>query len=284
MILMDIINKVEKTLIKASTRYSKDRAKALIKAYHNETNEDAKWALELMVKNMEIARKDKVPLCDDTGVPHILIEIGDNVKSIPNKLFEDIKEGVAIGLKNLPGRPMAVKGNNIERIEQSKGLYSNSESLKAAPFLIDTYNGDKIKIHILLLGGGPEIRAKTNKVFHKRDYNNILRVAFNHLKDNLNLLGCTPSIPSIGIGRTHFEATALMLKGMAYGNLDNQSDLEKNFTKRLNQLQIGTMGFGGDTTALGSFINIGPQRASGVRLLAIRPCCFVEPRVASFEF
>ncbi|MDR2830644.1 MAG: fumarate hydratase [Methanobrevibacter sp.] len=281
---MDLADKVEKTLIRAGTRYSKDRAKALKNAYLNETSESAKWALNLMIKNMEIAEKDKVPLCDDTGIPHVLIEVGNDVKNIPNRLFEDIKEGISLGLKNLPGRPMAVKGNDIERIEQSKGLCPNSENLKPASFLIDTYNGDKIKVHILLLGGGSEIRAKTRKVFHKRDYNNIFNLAFNHLKDNLKLLGCTPAIPSIGIGRTHFEATSLMLKGMAYGSLDKQSDLEKNFSERLNQLQIGAMGLGGNATVLGSFINIGEQRASGVRILAIRPSCFVEPRTAFFEF
>ncbi|MDR2544214.1 MAG: fumarate hydratase [Methanobrevibacter sp.] len=281
---MDIVNEVEKTLIEASTTYSKDRVEALKKAYQRETNENAKWALDLMIKNMETGEKDKVPLCDDTGIPHTLIEVGEDVENIPSRLFENIKEGIAIGLQKLPGRPMAVLGNDIEKIEQSKGLYPNSESLKPAPFLVDNYAGDKIKVHILLLGGGPEIRSKTTKVFHKRDYNNIFNVAFNHLKGNLSLLGCTPAIPSIGVGRTHFEATTLMLKGIAYGNLDNQSDLEKSFTGRLNQLQIGPLGLGGNTTVLGSFINIGPQRASGVRLLSVRPCCFVEPRVASFEF
>jgi len=281
---MDIVNEVEKALIEASTTYSKDRVEALKKAYQRETNENAKWALDLMIKNMETGEKDKVPLCDDTGIPHTLIEVGEDVENIPSRFFENIKEGIAIGLQKLPGRPMAVLGNDIEEIEQSKGLYPNSESLKPAPFLVDNCAGDKIKIHILLLGGGSEIRAKTTKVFHKRDYNNIFNVAFNHLKDNLSLLGCTPAIPSIGVGRTHFEATTLMLKGIAYGNLDNQSDLEKSFTGRLNQLQIGPLGLGGNTTVLGSFINIGPQRASGVRLLSVRPCCFVEPRVASFEF
>ncbi|MDR2623423.1 MAG: fumarate hydratase [Methanobrevibacter sp.] len=280
---MNIVDEVGKTLIKASTSYSKDRVKALKNAYLNETNENAKWALELMIKNMGIGEKDKVPLCDDTGIPHVLIEVGEDVKEIPNRLFKDIKEGIGIGLKNLPGRPMAVKGDDIERIEQSKGLYPNSEKLEPTPFLMDTYNGDKIKIHILLLGGGPEIRAKTSEVFHKRDHNNVLNSAFNHLKNSLKLLGCTPAIASIGVGRTHFEATTLMLKGMVYGNLDKQSELEKKFSERLNQLQIGAMGLGGNTTVLGSFINVGPQRASGVRILAIRPCCFVEPRIAFFE-
>jgi fumarate hydratase subunit alpha len=280
---MNIIDKVKKTLIKASTSYSEDRVKAIKEAYLNETNENAKWVLDLIIKNMEIAKKNKVPLCDDTGIPHVLIEIGDKTEFIPNNLFKDIKKGIAIGLKTLPGRPMAVKGNDIEKIEQSKGLYSQSEKVESTPFLLDTYKGDEIKIHILLLGGGPEIRSKTIEVFHQRNHDNIFNMAFNHLKDNLPILGCTPTIPVIGVGRTHFEATSLMLKGMIYGNIDKQSKLEKKFTYKINKLQIGPMGLGGDTTALGSFINVGSQRASGVRIVSIHPSCFVEPRVASFQ-
>jgi fumarate hydratase subunit alpha len=136
----------------------------------------------------------------------------------------------------------------------------------------------------LLLGGGSEIRAKTYRVFHKRNYKEIFNVAINHLKENLPKLGCTPTIPAMGIGRTHFEANSLMLESMAHGDLSKESDLEKKFTKKVNELNIGPLGLGGKTTAIGSFIKIGPQRASGVRILAIRPCCFIEPRVASFEF
>ena len=97
------------------------------------------------------------------------------------------------------------------------------------------------------------------------------------------MLGCTPSIPSIGIGRTHFEATSLLLKSLAYGNLDNQSETEMQITQRLNETGIGPMGFGGKTTVLGTYLNIGNQRASGVRIVSIRPSCFVEPRVATLK-
>ena len=101
--------------------------------------------------------------------------------------------------------------------------------------------------------------------------------------DSLKMLGCTPSIPSIGIGRTHFEATSLLLKSIAYGDLDNQSDIENYVASSLNDTGIGPMGLGGKTTVLGSYVNIGPQRASGVRIVSVRPSCFVEPRVASLK-
>ena len=79
------------------------------------------------------------------------------------------------------------------------------------------------------------------------------------------------------------EATSLMLRAMVHGSLDKQSDIEKYVTSELNKTNIGPLGLGGKTTVLGSFVNIGPQRASGVRIVAVRPSCFVEPRVASFK-
>jgi fumarate hydratase subunit alpha len=283
---MNLSSKIEKLLINVSTSYPQDRIDAFKRALDKETNENAIWALELMIKNAEIANKNNLHLCDDTGIPHVFIELAKD-QNISFEFFEDIKKGIANGFKNLPGRPMAVKGNDLERIEQSKGLYNNCEMITPPSFLIDIDSKDEsndcIKIHLLLLGGGPEIRAKTYRVFHKRDYEEVLNVAINRFKENLSLLGCTPSIPAVGIGRTHFEANSLLIKSMIYGNLNNQSDFENYITDELNKTNIGPMGLGGKTTTIGSFVKIGPQRASGVRILATRPCCFVEPRIGTIE-
>ena len=135
-----------------------------------------------------------------------------------------------------------------------------------------------IRLNVLMQGGGPEIRSKTYRVFHKHNNNVVIDETILWLKDSLKLLGCTPATPAIGIGRTHYEASHLMLKAMVYGNLNNQSETEQYITKQLNQSQIGPMGLKGATTVLGTFLNIGPQRASGVRIVSARPCCFVEPR------
>ena len=77
------------------------------------------------------------------------------------------------------------------------------------------------------------------------------------------------------------EASALMLEAMKEGDLLQQSVWEKKVTEWINAQQVGPLGLGGSTTALGSFIKIGPARASGVRIVSIRPCCCVEPRKAT---
>lgn len=283
---MDLINQVKRAVIKASTEFHEDQFNAYQRALEVETNPQASWVLELLVENAELARKNKVPLCDDTGIPHVLVEVGKDA-ILPANFMGDVREGIKAGLRELPGRPMAVKGDDVDRIEQKKGLYDDPGEVLSAPFLFDELDpevgSEKTRIHVLMLGGGPEIRASTYRVFHQRDHREILKHVTDWMGQEIPRLGCTPCIPAIGMGRTHFEASSLMLKAMAYGNLAVQSELEEDITKNLNSLDIGALNIGGYVTALGCLINIGPQRASGVRILCMRPCCCVEPRVSSFD-
>ena len=289
---MDILNEISNSIIKASTTLSDDKYNALKHAIDVEDNENARWALTQILENYQVAQKTRFPLCDDTGIPHVIIEIGDE-RQITGELLNQIHEGIALGLNNLPARPMAVKGSEVERIEQSKGLYDEPGKLAPASILVDTVNdessyrrdisADTLNLHFLLEGGGPEIRSKTFRVYHKRSFENVIGTACEWLESSLEMLGCTPSIPSIGIGRTHYEATSLLLKSIAYGNLDNLNEFERDITNRLNQTGIGPMGFGGRTTVLGCYLNISNQRASGVRIVSVRPSCFVEPRVATLK-
>ena len=72
-----------------------------------------------------------------------------------------------------------------------------------------------------------------------------------------------------------------ILEAMAMGRFDVQSSIEQEITKRLNASNVGPLGLGGGTTAFATFLRVGPQRASGVRIVCLRLCCCVEPRVAS---
>lgn len=289
---MSILDDISKTIIDASTTLSCDKYDALKRAIELEDNENAKWALEQILENYKVAQDIKFPLCDDTGIPHVIVEIGED-RQLSGKLINQIHRGIELGLNNLPARPMAVIGDEVQRINQSEGLFEKPGMLRPAPILIDNgldehsykrdISPDTLNIHFILEGGGPEIRAKTLRVYHKRSFDNVINTACEWLEESLKMLGCTPSIPAIGIGRTHYEATSLLLKAIAYGDLDNQSEHEKRITNRLNKTDIGPMGFGGKTTVLGTYLNIGNQRASGVRIVSIRPSCFVEPRVATLK-
>ena len=289
---MDILDDISKAIIEASTTLSNDKYDALKRAIDSEDNENARWALEQILENYNVAQKTNFPLCDDTGIPHVIIEVGKE-RQITGVLLNQIHEGISLGLNSFPARPMAVKGNEVERIEQSRGLFDEPGRLSPASILIDNANDestyqrdispDTLNIHFLLEGGGPEIRSETFRVYHQRSFENVIDTACEWLESSLKMLGCTPSIPSIGIGRTHFEATSLLLKSIAYGNLDIQSRHERDIADRLNQSGIGPLGLGGKTTVLGCYLNIGNQRASGVRIVSVRPSCFVEPRVATLK-
>ena len=276
----DIKNAAKNSLIIAGTTFRKDQLETYRAAIKKETDPNARWALEKLLENATIAEKKRCPLCDDTGIPHVIIEIGNRAKLQENWL-QAVQEGIAAGLKEMPGRPMAVKGNEKERIEQSKGLYTDPAEVILAPITVIPISGDGIAITVLLLGGGPEIRAKTYRVFHERSIDNVLKTASDWMIKDIKKLGCTPCIPAIGIGRTHMEASALMLEAMKEGDLLQQSIREKKVTEWINAKKVGPLGLGGSTTALGAFIKIGPARASGVRIVSIRPCCCVEPRKAT---
>jgi len=272
----------KKCLIKAGTTYRDDQFRAYQRAIESESSANARWVLEKIVENAQIAEKEQLPLCDDTGIPHVIIHIGEDC-DLPQGWLGAIKKGIAQGLREMPGRPMAVRGNDIQRVEQSCGLHHDPGLMDLAPIILRPDSGNHLKLTVLLLGGGPEIRARTRRIFHKRSMDQVLNEVTKWLTEEIGSLGCTPTVPAIGIGRSQVEASALMLEAMAEGHLDEQNELERRITDRINQSQVGPLGLGGSVTALGCFLKIGPARASGVRIVSARPCCLVEPRRASIR-
>lgn len=275
-----IKSSVADCLVRAGTSFRADQIEAYREAIKREENRNARWVLERILENAEIAQKNSSPLCDDTGIPHVFVELGKEL-DLPGGWIGAIELGVAEGLRRMPGRPMAVKGNDVERIEQSLGLYEDPAALRPAPLSIREVEGKSLKITVLLLGGGPEIRAKTFRVFHRRSVDVVLEEVAGWMSTEVRSLGCTPCVIAIGIGRTHMEASGLMLEAMKEGDLGIQSALEAKVTEVVNATRVGPLGLGGETTALGTFIKVGPMRASGVRIVSARPCCCFEPRKAS---
>lgn len=267
-------------LVKAGSSYTPDRLAAYRRAIENETLPNSKWFLEILLQNAEIADKEHLPLCDDTGIPHVIIRLGEQCP-VPTGWLAAIHQGVRDGLNTLPGRPMGVKGDDVQRVEQSQGLFPESDKVEVAPFILRDVPGDKIEIAVLMLGGGPEIRARTRRIFHKRSMDKVIGEVGEWLTEEVGKLGCTPCIAAVGIGRSNVEASATMLEAMADGSLDHQSEWEKKLTDTVNKTNVGPLGLGGKTTTvLGSFIKVGPTRASGVRVVCARPCCTMEPRVS----
>ena len=278
----DIVEKVKECLIKAASTFSDDKKEVYRQAIERETVKTAKWVLETTLNNALVAEQNRSPLCDDSGIPHLFMEIGPN-HNVDGELLSYIKQGVAEGLRALPGRPMAIKGDDTQRIDQSGGLDFDPGALLSAPILLKPTEEDVLRLHILMHGGGPEIRGKTFRVFHKHKVSVVTEEIIEWAVEASAKLGCSPVTLAIGIGRSHFEATSLMLEAMVFGNHSIQNEIEQEITDRLNKSNIGPLGLGGDTTCLGTFLKVGPQRASGVRIVSMRPCCGIEPRKASID-
>ncbi|MCD7937470.1 MAG: fumarate hydratase [Tannerellaceae bacterium] len=276
----EIIDKVKNCLITAATTFSEDKKAVYHEAIKRETVPGAKWVLETILQNALVAEQNRSPLCDDTGIPHLFLEVGPT-RNINGQLINFIHEGIREGLRDLPGRPMAINGNDLQRIDQSGGLNVDPGALLPSPILIKPITEDVIRLHILMHGGGPEIRSKTFRVFHKHKVCVVTDEIIDWAVEGAGLLGCSPVSLAIGIGRSHFEAASLMMEAMVYGNHNIQSEIETEITERVNQSKKGPLGLGGQTTVLGTFLRIGPQRASGVRIVSLRPCCCFEPRKAS---
>lgn len=279
----NIIEKVASCLVKAGSTFREDQKEAYRNAIAKEPGTPSCWVMQQVLDNALVAEKSCGPLCDDTGIPHVYIEVGKN-RALTGQMMADIKEGIKEGLRRLPGRPMAIKGNDYERIDQSGGLDEDSGALLPSPFLVrEREDDDALRLTILMLGGGPAIRGITQRIFHKHSVQVVIDEIVNRAIPAVSQLGCSPCTLAVGIGRSQFEATSLMMEAMAKGDYGVQSELEKTITDKVNESNTGALGLGGKTSVLATFAKVGPQRASGVRVVALRPCCCFEPRRACVE-
>lgn len=283
-VFMDnIIEKVASCLVKAGSTFREDQKEVYRNAIAKEPGTPSCWVMQQVLDNALVSEKSCGPLCDDTGIPHVYIEVGKN-RALTGQMMADIKEGIKEGLRRLPGRPMAIKGNDYERIDQSGGLDEDSGALLPSPFLVrECEDDDALRLTILMLGGGPAIRGITQRIFHKHSVQVVIDEIVNRAIPAVSQLGCSPCTLAVGIGRSQFEATSLMMEAMAKGDYGVQSEFEKAITDKVNESNTGALGLGGKTSVLATFAKVGPQRASGVRVVALRPCCCFEPRRASVE-
>lgn len=277
-----IVEKVADCLVRAGSTFREDQKEAYRRAIADESNSQSCWVMQQVLDNAIVAEERRSPLCDDTGIPHLFLEVGKN-RSVTGEMMQEIMEGVEMGLRQLPGRPMAIMGDDDARIDQSGGLNPDSGALKPSPILIKPVDEDVIRLTVLMLGGGPAIRGITQRIFHKHNVDVVIDEIVNRAKEGVSKLGCSPCVLAVGIGRSQFEATSMMMEAMVYGDFSKQTDFERKITEKVNEANIGPLGLGGRHSVLATFAKVGPQRASGVRIVALRPCCCFEPRRASVE-
>ncbi|HPJ24298.1 MAG TPA: fumarate hydratase, partial [Bacillota bacterium] len=224
----------------------------LFSAYENERNPLAKSVLDKIIINQEIAKKDNIPLCQDTGLVVCFVEIGRDL-SFDYDLTEAINEGVHRGYVEGYLRKSVVS-HPLDRI--------NTKDNTPAVIHYDFIPGNAMKIHLAPKGGGSENMSALKMLSPSEGRDGIINFVLETIK-NAGGKPCPPIIVGVGIGG-NFEHVAYLAKKAIFRHIDDESAietdrlLEEELLEKVNQLDVGPMGLGGKTTALAVKVESAP--------------------------
>lgn len=255
-----ITKKIEKLCIESNYYLPQDVRKALSSSVHKEESPLGREILADILKNEEIARHTCVPICQDTGLAVIFLELGQDVRLIGGDLNEAIDEGVRRGYKNGYLRKSSVDDPLFLR----KNVGDNTPAIVH----ITIVKGDRIKLMLAPKGGGSENMSALAML---KPFDGIKGVK-KFVLDTVDKAGpnsCPPIIVGIGIGGT-IEKTALIAKKAIFRTIGEHSlnpeiaGLEKELLEEINNLGIGPQGFGGRVTALAVNIETFPAHIASM--------------------
>jgi fumarate hydratase subunit alpha len=263
-----ITKTVEELCIDANYNLPADVKKALEEAAEREESPLGREILQDILRNAEIAKGDKVPICQDTGLAVVFLELGQDVKLVGGNLNEAINEGVRRGYVNGYLRKSSVDDPFLIR----KNTNDNT------PAIIHTkiVPGDKVKIIIAPKGGGSENMSALGMLKPSDGVKGIKRFVV----DTVEKAGsnpCPPVIVGVGIGGT-IEKTTLIAKKALLRTIGEHNQnpevakLEKELLEEINKLGIGPQGFGGRTTALAVNIETFPAHIASMPVAINMQC------------
>lgn len=237
---------VEELCIDANYNLPPDVKRALEEAVKKEESPLGREILLDILKNAEIARCDRVPICQDTGLAVIFLDLGQDVRLVGGDLNQAINEGVRRGYKNGYLRKSSVDDPFLVR--------KNTKDNTPAVIHTTIVPGDKIKIIVAPKGGGSENMSALAML---KPSDGVIGIK-KFVVDTVEKAGsnpCPPIIVGVGIGGTIEKTTLLAKKSLlrTMGEHNQNPDvarLEKELLEDINKLGIGPQGFGGRTTAL----------------------------------
>ncbi|MCX5873625.1 MAG: fumarate hydratase [Deltaproteobacteria bacterium] len=258
-ILTDDITKVVRNLcIQACTILGEDVVRQLKKTLEAEESLTGRMALEKMIQNAEIAAKEGIPLCQDTGMAVVFLEIGQDVHIAGDSLQDAINEGVRQGY-----RDGFLRKSTLDPITRVN-LGDNTPAV----IHVEIVAGDKFKITLAPKGFGSENMSRVMMfppsagIEGAKDF-----IVQRVIESGGN--PCPPIVVGVGLGGT-FEKSAFMAKKALLRPLGSQNPdptldaLEKELLKKINATGIGPMGLGGKTTALAVHINSYPTHIASL--------------------
>jgi fumarate hydratase subunit alpha len=241
-----IIETVSNLFQEACLYLPKDVLAALKEAIKKEESHVARDVLAQIIENTEIAGKEKIPLCQDTGAAVVFLEIGQDVHVIGSDLYAAVNEGVRQGYEKGYLRKSMVNQPFSARV--------NTKDNTPAIIHTDIVSGDRLKISVMPKGGGSENCSRLVVMPPAKRHQGIIDFVVN-LVDECGSNPCPPVIIGLGIGGTADKAMILAKKALfrraGEPNPEPEvAELEKEILQRVNNLGIGPMGYGGRTTAL----------------------------------
>ena len=246
-----IIDEVSKLCIEACTYINKDVLENLNTHYENEQGL-SKTIIGQIIENDNLAKKENIPMCQDTGICVVFVELGNEVY-IKGDLNKAINEGVSKGYTEGYLRKSVVR-SPLRRI--------NTNNNTPAIIHIETTLGDKLKITVCPKGAGSENMSQVKMLTPAQGRNGIIDFVLKVVKE-AGGRACPPLIVGVGIGGNIEKCAEIAKKALLRDLNDVSKDedarlLEDELLTKINELNIGPMGLGGKPTALSVKVNLYP--------------------------
>ena len=269
----EITKNIKEMCIEANHFLSPDMAEAMKCAEKNEEAPLGKQILEQLQENLKIAGEDMIPICQDTGMAVVFLEIGQDVHLEGGALEDAVNEGVRQGY---------VDGYLRKSVVGDPLIRENTKDNTPAVLHTRIVDGDQVKIKVAPKGFGSENMSRVFMLKPAEGIEGVKDAVLTTVKD-AGPNACPPMVVGVGIGGT-FEKCALMAKEAltrevgSHSEIEYVKELEEELLTKINSLGIGPGGLGGTTTALAVNINTYPTHIAGLPV-AVNICCHVNRHV-----
>lgn len=269
----EITKTIKEMCIEANHFLSKDMDKAMKEAVDKEESPLGKQILNQLQDNLQIAGTDTIPICQDTGMAVIFVEVGQDVHVEGGDLEAAINEGVRQGY---------VDGFLRKSVVSDPIIRENTKDNTPAIIHYSIVSGDKIKITVAPKGFGSENMSRVFMLKPADGIEGVKNAILTAVKD-AGPNACPPMVVGVGIGGT-FEKCAIMAKHALTRNMEERSaipyvkELEEEMLEKINNLGIGPGGLGGRVTALAVNIETYPTHIAGLPV-GINICCHVNRHI-----
>lgn len=250
---------VAKKCIESNINIGPDIEEALREARQNEGQGISRMILDSLISNIEVARKKRLPLCQDTGMVVAFVEVGQDICFTNGSIGQAISMGIVEGYS---------KGYLRKSVVEDPLIRKNTGDNSPAVIYYDIVEGDRLKIELMFKGFGSENTSQVKMLKPSDGVDGVIEFVLKVVKE-AGPNPCPPIIIGVGIGGTMDKAAVLAKHALmepigSINKLEHLARLERTILDRVNSLQIGPQGLGGKITALDVHIRTFPTHIAGL--------------------